>query len=94
MRKLDYKNPGSTQDLKVFKVNLQVKSKEELILIIGNVAAACDMDGKGNVGEWEGCIRHAIGYIRGHGENHAETCGCPRCEKEHVGAYAAQGSRL
>jgi len=90
MRKLDYDNPGSLQDFKVFKVNLEAKSKTELLLIIGNVASACDMEGKGYVSEWEGVIRHAIGYTRGNGQEHADECGCPRCEKEGVNAYSKQ----
>jgi hypothetical protein len=88
MRKLDYDNPGSSQDLKVFKTNLQIKSKEELLLIIGNVAALCDSDGKGYVNEWEASVRHAIGYTKGHGVDHSKECGCPRCQEEGVGAYS------
>jgi len=93
MRRLDYDNPGSLQDLKVFKVNLEAKSKSELILMIGNVAAACDMEGKGYVSEWENSVRHAIGYTRGNGIDHEDTCGCPRCQEEKVGAYKQRGGR-
>jgi len=88
MRKLDYDNPGSLQDLKVFKVNLQAKNKEELLLMIGNIAEACDMEGKGYVSEWENTVRRAIGYTRGHGQDHADECGCKRCEKESAGVYS------
>jgi hypothetical protein len=87
MRKLDYNTPGSQQDFKVFKTNLQIKSKEELLLMVANVASACDTEGKGYISEWEDTVRHAIGYTRGHGEDHADSCGCPRCEKEHAGVY-------
>jgi len=87
MRRLDYDTPGSPQDLKVFKTNLQAKSKDELILIIGNVAECCDMSGKGYVNEWENRVRHAIGYTRGHGEDHLDSCGCERCQEEDVGVY-------
>lgn len=90
MRKLDYDNPGSPQDHKVFKINLESKSKAELLLIIGNVASACDMEGKGYVSEFEGIIRRAIGYTNGTGQEHAEECGCPRCEKEGINAYGRQ----
>lgn len=87
MRNLGYGNPGSSQDRKVFKVNLELKSKSELLLIIGNIVDACDNEAKGYVSQWEATIRHIIGYERGNGIEHADKCGCDRCRKEHVGAY-------
>jgi len=87
MRNLNYENPGTPQDLKVFLVNLELKSKGELLIILKHVAEYCDMKGKGYVSEFEGCIRHAIGYTQGVGYNHTDKCGCPRCEKEQCGVY-------
>lgn len=86
MRNLNYDSPGSHQDLIVFKTILQVKSKKELILIIGNIAAACDIGEKGYVDGWEDMIRHTIGYTKGNGIDHEESCGCPRCDEEQANA--------
>jgi hypothetical protein len=82
MRHLGYDEPGSPEDLERFKEGLAGKSKAELLAILGSLAEACDEGGKGYVNEWEGTVRHIIGYTRGHGLEHAKECGCPRCCEE------------
>lgn len=82
MSELGYGNPGSLQDLKVFTTNLTLKRKEELLLILSNIASACDMEGKGYVSEWESVVRHALGYTRGTGLVHSRACRCLRCKEQ------------
>ena len=64
LTKLNYDNPGTPDDIKCLKVNLSLKSKDELIRIIAEVAECCDMEGKGYVNQWENDVRKAIGYTR------------------------------
>jgi hypothetical protein len=60
---LNYNNPGSEEQRSKYLNNLSLKSKDELLLIIKDVANACDMTGKGYVNQWEDQIRHCIGYL-------------------------------
>lgn len=87
MRKLDYDTPGTKQDREKFAESLSEKSKVDLVKILLKLANACDQEGKGYVNQWEDTVRRVIGYTKGHGEDHADECGCRRCEKEGVGAY-------
>jgi hypothetical protein len=60
--RLNYDNPGSYEQRQQYLTNLSLKSKQELLLILKNVAMCCDSSGKGYVNQWEDSIRNAIGY--------------------------------
>ena len=47
-----------------FKASLELKSREELLSLLGNVANALDINGKGYVNQFEDYLRRILNYKR------------------------------
>ena len=47
-----------------FKASLELKSREELLMLLGNVANALDCNGKGYVNQFESYVRRILNYKR------------------------------
>ena len=47
-----------------FKASLELKSRAELLLLLGNVANALDTNGKGYVNQFEDDLRRILRYKR------------------------------
>ncbi len=47
-----------------FKASLTIKSREELLLLLGNVVDALDIGGKGYVNQFEDHLRSILRYKR------------------------------
>lgn len=47
-----------------FKASLEIKSREELLLLLGNIVDALDIGGKGYVNQFEDYLRRILRYKR------------------------------
>jgi hypothetical protein len=51
-------------DNAAFKASLSIKSREELLLLLGNIVDALDIGGKGYVNQFEDYLRRILRYKR------------------------------